>query len=67
MALIRNGDMVYIDIENRTLTVDVSDEELAARKAAWKPVIKPATGWLQLYRRQCTSAHRGATVYWDQE
>ena len=59
--------MVYIDIENRTLTVDVSDEELAARKAAWKPVIKPATGWLQLYRRQCTSAHRGATVYWDQE
>lgn len=67
LALIRNGDMVYIDIENRTLTVDVSDEELAARKAAWKPVIKPATGWLQLYRRQCTSAHRGATVYWDQE
>ena len=67
LALIQNGDMVYIDIENRTLNVDVREEELAARKAQWKPVIKPATGWLQLYRKNCTSAHRGATVYWDQD
>ena len=59
--------MVYIDIEARTLNVDVSEEEFARRKESWKPVIKPATGWLQLFRKQCTSAHRGATVYWDKD
>lgn len=67
LALIRDGDMVHIDIEARTLQVDVSDEEFARRKADWKPVRKPATGWLRLYRNQCTSAHRGATVYWEQD
>ena len=67
LALIRDGDMVYIDIEARTLNVDVSDEEFARRKESWKPVIKPATGWLQLFRKQCTSAHCGATVYWDKD
>ena len=63
LALLRNGDMVHIDIETRTLTVEVSDEEFNARKALWKP----ATGWLRLYRKECTSAHRGATVYWERD
>lgn len=67
LALIQNGDMVHIDIEARTLNVDVTEEEFARRRAEWKRVYKPATGWLQLYRKQCTSAHRGATVYWDNE
>ncbi|MEI3014127.1 MAG: dihydroxy-acid dehydratase [Ruthenibacterium lactatiformans] len=67
LALLRNGDMVHIDIEARTLTVEVSDEEFNARKALWKPVVKPATGWLRLYRKECTSAHRGATVYWERD
>ena len=67
LALIRDGDMIHIDIENRTLIADVSEEEFARRKKEWKRVNKPATGWLQLYRKQCTSAHRGATVYWDNE
>lgn len=65
LALIQNGDMIYIDIESRTLQVGVSEEEFARRRAEWKPVVKPASGWLSLYREQCTSAHRGATVYWD--
>ena len=65
LAFIRNGDMIHIDIEARTLTVDVSDEEFEQRKIGWKPVVKPASGWLQLYRKNCTSAHKGATVYWD--
>lgn len=67
LALIRNGDMIHIDIEARTLNADVSEEEFARRKAEWKRVNKPATGWLQLYRKHCTSAHRGATVYWDND
>lgn len=67
LALIRDGDIVHIDIEARTLNVDVTEEEFARRKAEWKRVDKPASGWLQLYRRHCTSAHRGATVYWDND
>ena len=67
IALIRNGDRISIDIEARSLFLHVSEEELAERKKTWKRVSKPATGWLQLYRRHCTSAHRGATVFWDRE
>lgn len=65
LALIRDGDIIHIDIEARTLQADVSEEEFARRKAEWKPVRKPASGWLRLFREHCTSAHRGATVYWD--
>lgn len=67
IALIRDGDRISVDIEARTLTLHVSDDELAERKKDWKRVVKPATGWLQLYRRYCTSAHRGATVFWDRD
>ncbi len=65
IALIQNGDLIRIDIAARSLTVDVSDAEFARRREGWKPIVKPATGWLKLYRRNTTSAHRGATVYWD--
>ena len=65
IAFIENGDVIHIDICARKLTVDVSDEEFARRKENWKPVEKPATGWLKLYKKNCTSAHRGATIYWD--
>ncbi|NCC06834.1 MAG: dihydroxy-acid dehydratase [Clostridia bacterium] len=65
LALIKDGDVVIIDIQNRSLNVDVDSVELEERRKQWKRVNKPATGWLQLYRKNCTSAHRGATVYWD--
>ena len=65
IALIKDGDMVHIDIPSRKLTVDVSDEEFENRKMNWKPVEKTALGWLKLYKNNCTSAHRGATIYWD--
>ena len=65
IALIQNGDRIRIDIAARSLTVDVSDAEFARRREGWQPIVKPATGWLKLYRQSTTSAHRGATVYWD--
>ncbi len=65
LALIQDGDIIHIDIEARTLQAEVSNEEFARRRAGWKPVRKPASGWLRLFRDHCTSAHRGATVYWD--
>lgn len=67
IALIENGDMIHIDIEGRSLTVDVTEEAFATRRKGWKPLVKPATGWLKLYRKNTTSAHQGATVYWDQD
>ena len=67
LALIRDGDLIHIDIEARPLRVDVSGEELQRRREEWTPVVKPASGWLQLYRKHCTSAHQGATLFWDQD
>lgn len=58
LALIQDGDMIHIDIRARKLTVDVSEEEFERRRKDWKPVEKPAMGWLKLYKNNCTSAHR---------
>ncbi len=65
LALIKDGDMIYIDVEARMLTVDVTEAEFADRRKYFEPVHKPAKGWLNLYRKNCTSAHRGATVFWE--
>ena len=67
LALIKNNDIISIDIEKRSLMLDVSEEELARRRKEWKPVVKPASGWLQLFRKNCTSAHQGATVFWERD
>ena len=48
IALIQNGDIISIDIENRSLILHVAEDELEKRRNAWKPVVKPASGWLQL-------------------
>ena len=65
IAFIRNGDTIHIDIEKRLLTLDVSTEELNKRRENFAPIQKPATGWLALYRKNTTSAHQGATVFWN--
>ncbi len=59
IGLIADGDIIEIDIENRILHVQVSDEEFSRRKQHWKPVEKPSMGWLSLYRKNTTSAHKG--------
>jgi dihydroxy-acid dehydratase len=65
IAFIRDGDAIHIDIEARRLDVEVGEEEFRRRREGFVPVEKPATGWLALYRKNTTSAHRGATVFWD--
>jgi len=37
LALVKDGDMIELDIEKRKLHLDVSDEELKKRKASWTP------------------------------
>jgi dihydroxy-acid dehydratase len=63
IALVCNGDIIRVNIPERRLVLDVPEDELARRKAAWKPVEKPSFGWLRLYRDQTSSAASGATVF----
>lgn len=65
IAFIENGDVIHIDIEARSLVVDLDEEEFQKRREGFAPQVKPATGWLALYRKNTSSAHRGATVFWD--
>ncbi len=63
IALIKDGDIISIDIPNRKLELKVSDEELAKRKAQWqRPEPKIKTGYLARYARMTTSASTGAIV-----
>jgi dihydroxy-acid dehydratase len=63
IALVENGDRILIDIPARTLTLKVSDDELAKRRQNWKkPTPKINTGWLGRYCRLVTSASSGAVL-----
>lgn len=63
IALVREGDIIDIDIMKNTINMRVSDEELAARREAWvpkEPRIK--TGYLARYASLVTSGNRGAIL-----
>lgn len=61
IALIQEGDIIDIDIDKGTLTLEVSDEELAARREAWvKPEPKYQVGVLARYAKLVSSADKGA-------
>jgi len=63
IGLIRNGDIIKIDIPNKRLDVELSDEELAQRRAEWKaPEPKVKNGYLARYARTVSSAGKGAVV-----
>lgn len=63
IALVKEGDRISIDINANTIRLEVSDEELAARKAAWKPrTPKVTTGYLARYASLVSSASRGAIL-----
>jgi L-arabonate dehydrase len=62
LALVRNGDMIELDVPARRLHVEVSDEELARRRADWKPLEAPQRGWQKLYVDHVQQAHLGADL-----
>ena len=63
IALVEEGDIISIDIDNHELNVLVSDEEMAARKARWQPrTPQVTTGYLARYASLVTSADRGAVL-----
>ncbi|MCD8396773.1 MAG: dihydroxy-acid dehydratase [Lachnospiraceae bacterium] len=63
IALVEEGDIIKVNIPECTLTLDVDEEELAKRRAAWQPrEPKVKTGYLERYAALVTSASRGAVL-----
>ncbi len=63
IAFVEEGDIIKIDIDNHTLDLDISEEEMAKRKANWTPrEPKVTTGYLARYAKMVTSGNRGAVL-----
>lgn len=63
IAFVEEGDIIKIDIDACSITLDVSDEEMAKRKANWTPrEPKVTTGYLSRYAKMVTSGNRGAVL-----
>ncbi len=66
IALLQDGDIIQIDIPAAVLRVDLSEDELARRRAAWQPRDNGRlTGWLARYAKMATSASKGAVLEID--
>jgi dihydroxy-acid dehydratase len=65
IGLLKNGDIIEIDIPNNKINVKLSEAELAERKKAWKPPKPRITGgYLAKYASMATSADTGAVQKW---
>ncbi|MDR3153889.1 MAG: dihydroxy-acid dehydratase [Deltaproteobacteria bacterium] len=66
IGLVREGDIIAIDIPRNTLELKVDQAEIDARRAAWKPLVKEIPkGVLSRYRKIVTSASTGAVLLDD--
>jgi L-arabonate dehydrase len=63
LALVQNGDMIELDVKNRRLHLDVSDDELDRRRKMWKkPESAYARGYVNLYVEHVQQADKGADL-----
>jgi len=63
LAIVRDGDTITLDAANRRLTLELSDEEIAARRRAWQPPPPPMSGGYQkLYVEHVLQADRGCDL-----
>ena len=63
LAVVRNGDMIELDVPNRRLHLDISEEELARRLAEWRPNHDlPASGYAWLHQQHVQGADTGADL-----
>jgi dihydroxy-acid dehydratase len=63
LAIVRDGDLITIDVDAKTLTLELSDEEIALRLADWQPPPLPyAGGVFARYRALVGSASEGAVL-----
>lgn len=60
LALVQNGDMISIDVEGRTISLDVPDDELEKRRAKWKaPEVRYERGYGWMFSHHIGQAHEG--------
>jgi len=63
LALVHNGDYISLDVPNRTLNLEVSDEELTERRKNWQPIDMNITrGYVSMYIKHVEQAHLGADM-----
>ncbi len=63
IGLLEDGDIIDLDVDNYSLSVRLTDEEIEARRAKFKPYIKEIQGsWLKQYRQLVTNASNGAVL-----
>jgi dihydroxy-acid dehydratase len=63
LAVVRDGDIIKIDIPNEKLNILISPEELRERLEAWEPLQKKVEkGYLSIYSRMAKSAEKGAAL-----
>jgi dihydroxy-acid dehydratase len=63
LALVEDGDFIELDVDARRLHLDVSDDVLNRRRAAWTPIPSPASGgYQQMYVRHVMQASQGADL-----
>ncbi|WP_454288871.1 L-arabinonate dehydratase [Rhizobium arsenicireducens] len=61
LAVVKNGDMIEIDVANRRIHLDIPDEELQRRLAAWRPAAEPpASGYARMFHEHVEGADTGA-------
>jgi dihydroxy-acid dehydratase len=66
IGLLKDGDEIFIDVDNYILEVNLTDEELDRRRAEFKPIVKPLESrWLRQYRSLVTNASSGAILRAD--
>ena len=66
IGLLEDGDEIHIDVDKYILEVNLSDEEIAKRKATFKPIFKKLESkWLRQYRALVTNASNGAILEAD--
>ena len=63
LALVHNGDYISLDVPNRTLNLEVSDEELSERRKIWQPIdLNINRGYVSMYIKHVEQAHLGADM-----
>ncbi len=63
IGLLKDGDEIHIDVDQYILQVNLSDEEIAKRRATFEPIVKPLKSrWLRQYRTLVTNASSGAVL-----
>ena len=63
IGLLKDGDIISIDIPSRTLSVELSEQEIAERRKNWKPTMQEIPSrWLKRYRKLATNASKGAVL-----